>query len=147
MVPDLSYLNLVLTSLLLLWPTNCPDLACPASRTIEIIPQTIKDSLDFAHAAANDCSKTSKQSFSFFGFWLGFVCGVLAMVCLIGLVYLVYRLLVRPRPASLPARAIASGDFRLAQQAALPSALPVENRPATPADLRALGLARADADA
>lgn len=146
MVPELSYLNLLLSSLLLFWPTSCPDLVCPAPQTIEVIPQSIKASLDFAHSAASECSASTRRGYTFSGFWLGFFLGVLATLCLTSVTYLCYRLLVRIQPASTPARAITSGNLRLAQQAAFqPPQLalpgPAVSRPATPADLRALGLA------
>jgi hypothetical protein len=146
MVPELSYLNLLLSTLLFLWPSGCPDLACPGPQTIEVIPQSIKDSLDFAHSAARECSASSRRGLTFSGFWLGFLLGVFATMCLTSVTYLCYRLLVRTLPATSPSRAITSGNLRLAQQAALPSAPlaslgPAEARPATPADLRALGSA------
>ena len=46
----------VLVSLLTFWPApKCPDLVCPETKISEIIPDSVKESLDFAQQAARAC--------------------------------------------------------------------------------------------
>ena len=137
--------QLVLLSLLCIWPSpKCPDTACTQDRVVERIPETVKKSLEFAHEAARECREAAPKesasvSFGYSGFWFGVAVGALVTCFMLLITYLVSQCLTRALSHLPPGRAITSGNL----QAALPSssAIALENRPATPSDLRALGLA------
>ena len=143
MVVELGQVQLILTTVLLLLPSRCPDIGCQESKEVEVIPDSLKKSLDFAQDAAKNCQQSTSLHLS--GFWLGFFLGASLVVLITIISYSCYRFLLRalsPQPAHEPAHAITSGNLRLAQQAPLSLPAPaVEVRPATPSDLRALGLA------
>ena len=143
MVVDLGHLQLLVSAVLLLVPSRCPDTRCPEAKEVEVIPESLKQSLEFAQDSAKKCQQSS--SFQISGFWLGFFVGASLVVLIISLSYCCYRTLLRAvssPSAHEPARSITSGNLRLAQQAPLSLPAPAaEVRPATPSDLRALGLA------
>ena len=143
MVVDLAQVQLILTTVLLLLPNRCPDLSCPEARETEVIPDSLKKSLEFAQDSAKSCQKSTSLHLS--GFWLGFFLGAILVALITIISYTCYRCLLRAvssQSSHEPALAITSGNLRVAQQAqlSLPAAA-AEARPATPSDLRALGLA------
>jgi hypothetical protein len=149
MVAELANsVQVVLLSLLCLWPSSkCPDLICSDARVVERIPESVKNSLEFAQEAARECREVAAKeprigTPSFSGFWFGFALGALAACSMLLITYLLLQFLSRALLHLQPGRAITSGNLKVAQ-AALPSptATALENRPATPSDLRALGLA------
>jgi hypothetical protein len=113
---------------------------------VERIPESVKNSLEFAQEAARECRDGAVKeprigTPSFSGFWFGFALGALTACFMLLITYVLIQLLSRALSQLKPGRAITSGNLQAAQ-AALPrsTALALEGRPATPSDLRALGL-------
>ena len=72
----LNFANFGALAALLLWPTNCPDLACPETQVVERVPAVVEKSLDFALSTAETCrAKSDGAQLSFWLFWLGFIAG------------------------------------------------------------------------
>ena len=135
--------QLALLSLLFIWPSSrCPDVTCSGPRAIEVIPDSVKESLEFAHESARRCQDGEvKVPVLYSGFWYGFALGVFVSTLILLILYICIRCSIRAFALLQPGRAITSANLEAAK--ALPRSLPavLENRPATPSDLRALGLA------
>ena len=135
MEPVTSWLNVVLSATLLLWPSSTPTLSCPGPVVTEIVPQALTRAMEFSQKMAEDCSQ--ERSLSVSGFWFGFFCGCCVMLIATMISYDIYRAILRVAPACSPARSITAENLRQARALPAPAEEP---KPATPADLRALGL-------
>ena len=144
MTPATSFLQLVLTSVLLLWPArHCPDLQCPEAVVTKRIPDSVVSSLEFAQHAATHCERRSSTSFS--GFWFGFCCGLLCCLIFTMIVYILFRCLTRYLVTQPSSTSLTAGNIRQARTLSAlgpstPSASSQDLQPATPAQLRAAGL-------
>ena len=99
------------------------------------MPQAPTTALEFSQRIAEDCSQ--QRSLYVSGFWLGFFCGCCVMLTATMISYGIYRAILRLAPACSPARSITAENLRQARALPAPAEEP---KPATPADLRALGL-------
>ena len=114
---------------------------------MEVLLETVKQSLQFAHEAARECHEAPAKDCvqvapGYSGFWFGVAVGAVVSCFMLPLICLISQCLTRAIPYLQPGRAITLGNLETAK-ATLPSSpsIALENRPATPAALRALGLA------
>ena len=129
MLAELSdSIQLALTGLLVVWPSKPAVCTCSGAGQCS----GLQDSLTFCQKAARECR--SRVHFS--DFWLGFLCGLV-----VALVALAFDCFLQPLFARSSSPAAAPERVPQAQRAREPAAAVVEIQPATPARLRALGLA------
>ena len=70
---DLPFVNVVLSSLLLVWPSSHSCVCPPCATTDSVLIAQLQAALEFAQTTANDCRNSCRISL----FWLGFLCGLL----------------------------------------------------------------------
>ena len=141
MLPEISYLQLAISSLLLVWPSRCPSLSCPETVITERIPESLTSSLTFAQDSATECQR---RLTGLWGFWFGFLCGLLFAAVLVGFICLMRGLILHVLTTRPSARAFTATNILQAHSLPALQYTPASSsrdlQPATPAQLRAAGL-------
>ena len=123
-------LQLFLTGLLVVWPAKPATCHCSGAASHSL---ALEDSLTFCQETARECRAKVQLS----GFWLGFICGLLVSSVLLACFWFLRRCLGRIAPTA----AVAERPQPQPQRGLEAAAAVIEIQPATPARLRALGLA------